>query len=586
MSSLIEVLYRLKLRYLLFLILLFSGIIPLAISSSLLIRQNTDILRTQEKSYLARSSQSLSQELDGFLLETRGRLEQLGDSVLAAPARGGLRDRLREGWITERAGTFLAANPEILAVRLMDLEGIGPQFASTALPSEVLKPLEDAFRAFSQSGDVAYEFVGGSGLGAALMVIAVSAGPDEGERIVVEALLEMAPMESFFRSEATGDVAVFLLDSSGAILWSEGSTSEMDAALMQSHLAREAAASPGTQTAEYEITVGGEKREMLARVSPVPQAGWGVLVQKPAARAFGAVRQMIFKTALSTALLVGLALVGAVLVAGRFSRPIQELTHTSHEIALGNFGKRVEVSGPGAEIAQLATDFNRMSSHVEASVDRLREAAQQDRELFIGSMRAFVAAIDAKDPYTRGHSERVAAHSRTIAKQLGLSAEDQHVIWVGALLHDVGKIGIDDRVLKKGGVLSDAEYEQMKLHPVIGAQIMSRIQRLKAMIPAIRWHHEAWGGSGYPDGLFGEQIPLMARIVAVADTFDAITTNRPYQRAYEAAFAVQRVRELAGKRFDAKVVTAFLRAFEAGEVQLRQAPAPVAPQADAAAISS
>jgi putative nucleotidyltransferase with HDIG domain len=320
---------------------------------------------------------------------------------------------------------------------------------------------------------------------------------------------------------------------------------------------------------------------MLARVSSVPHAGWGVLVQKPASRAFGAVRQMMVKAALSTAVLVVLALTGAVLVAGRFSRPIQQLTQTSHEIALGNFGKRVEVSGPGAEIAQLATDFNRMSTHVEASVDRLKDAAQQDRELFIGSMRAFVAAIDAKDPYTRGHSERVAAHSRTIAKGLGLSAEDQHIIWVGALLHDVGKIGIDDRVLKKSGILSDAEFEQMKLHPVIGAQIMIRIQRLKLMIPAIRWHHEAWGGSGYPDGLVGEQIPLMARIVAVADTFDAITTNRPYQKAYEPAFAVQRVRELAGKRFDAKVVTAFLRAFEGGEIQMRQTTAPASEEANA-----
>ena len=584
MSSLTEFLYRLRLKHLLFLILLFSGIIPLAISSFLLIRQNTDILRTQEKSYLARSSGFLSQELDGFLVETRDRLEQLGDSVLAAPARGTLQERLREGWITERARRFLATNPGFLAVRLLDPTGIGPQFASVPLTPQVLRALEAAFVASAESDEVAYEFIGRTELGTALMVISVPAGPATGEQMVIEAVLEMTPMESFFQSEAVENVAVFLVDSSGSVLWSEGSSAEMDEALAQSDLARESAALPGTQTAEYALTVGGQRFEMLARVSPVPQAGWGVLVQKPAARAFGAVRQMIFKTGLSTALLICLALVGAVLVAGRFSQPIQELTRTSHEIALGNFGMRVEVSGPGAEIGQLATDFNRMSSHVEASVDRLKDSAQQNRELFIGSMRAFVAAIDAKDPYTRGHSERVAAHSRTIAKRLGLSADEQHIIWVGALLHDVGKIGIDDRVLKKGGVLSDAEYEQMKLHPVIGAQIMSRIQRLKSMIPAIKWHHEAWGGAGYPDGLAGEQIPLMARIVAVADTFDAITTNRPYQRAYEPAFAVQRLRELAGKRFDAKVVTAFLRAFEAGEIQLRES-APLQSESSAAVSS-
>ncbi len=113
----------------------------------------------------------------------------------------------------------------------------------------------------------------------------------------------------------------------------------------------------------------------------------------------------------------------------------------------------------------------------------------------------------------------------------------------------------------------------MKLHPVIGAEIMSRIEQLKEMLPAIRWHHEAWNGKGYPDGLRGEQIPLMARIVGIADTFDAITTNRPYQRAYEPSFAVETITKLVGSRFDAKVVTAFLRAFEAGLIQLRSDPA-------------
>ncbi|MDH3254817.1 MAG: HD domain-containing protein [Acidobacteriota bacterium] len=569
MRSLLGYLYRLKLRQLLFAILLFSGIIPLAISSFLLIRQNKDILRTQEKSYLARSSEFLSQEVDGFLVETRRRLEQLGDSVLAVPGES-VESRLRQEWIEQRAHRFLEANPGFLALRLLDPKGVGPQYASTPLTSSVLSSLEEVFRRSVESQQVAYGFVGREELGSVSVVVAVPAGVGEGEAIIVQGLLEATPMESFFLREAVGDVAVFLIDDAANILWSEGSNEDLDQALAQSDIARESSVLPGTQTAEYELTVAGKAQEMLARVSPVPAAGWGVLVQKPAARAFSAVRQMIFKTALSTAVLIGLALLGAVMVAERFSRPIQDLTQSSHEIAQGNFGQRVEVTGPGAEIGQLATDFNRMSTHVEASVRQLKDAAQDNRELFIGSMRAFVAAIDAKDPYTRGHSERVAAHSRTIAKRLGLNPEEQHKIWVGALLHDVGKIGVDDRVLKKGGVLSDAEFEQMKLHPVIGAQIMSRIERLKAMIPAIRWHHEAWGGTGYPDGLSGEQIPLMARIVAVADTFDAITTNRPYQRAFEPAFAVQRVKELAGSRFDAKVVTAFLQAFEAGEVQLRR----------------
>jgi HD-GYP domain-containing protein (c-di-GMP phosphodiesterase class II) len=147
-------------------------------------------------------------------------------------------------------------------------------------------------------------------------------------------------------------------------------------------------------------------------------------------------------------------------------------------------------------------------------------------------------------------------------------------VWIGGVLHDVGKIGIEDRILKKGGVLTAEEYEQMKLHPGIGADIMTPIDQLREMIPGIRWHHEAWNGQGYPDKLKGEQIPLIARVIAVADCFDAITTNRPYQRAYTAEFAVETITKLAGSRFDARVVTAFLRAFEAGEIRTREESAP------------
>jgi HD-GYP domain-containing protein (c-di-GMP phosphodiesterase class II) len=161
----------------------------------------------------------------------------------------------------------------------------------------------------------------------------------------------------------------------------------------------------------------------------------------------------------------------------------------------------------------------------------------------------------------------VAAVSRTISRYLGLPEEVQHKVWIGALLHDVGKIGVEDRILRKEGVLTPEEFEQMKAHAPMGADIMMPIEQLKEMIPAIRWHHEAWNGRGYPDGLKGEQIPLFARIVAVADTFDAITTNRPYQQAYSLQFAVETITRLTGSRFDAKIVTAFLRAFEAGEIR-------------------
>ncbi len=302
--------------------------------------------------------------------------------------------------------------------------------------------------------------------------------------------------------------------------------------------------------------------------------------------AFAAVGRMIYRTVLISLLLVALAAFFALLASRWVGKPVQHLAETSHEIAAGNFGQRVDTLGLTFEMADLADNFNRMSGHVESYVEQLKRAAAANRELFIGSIRAFAAAIDAKDPYTRGHSERVAAVSRSIASSLGLEADFQQHVWLGALLHDVGKIGVDDRILKKGGVLTPEEFDQMKLHTVIGAEIMARIEQLRDIVPAIRWHHENWNGRGYPDALRGEDIPLIARIIAVADTFDAVTTSRPYQQAYTLEFAVETITKLTGTRFDAKITTAFLKAFNTGLIEnaIRRASQPTEQMEASAAL--
>ena len=326
---------------------------------------------------------------------------------------------------------------------------------------------------------------------------------------------------------------------------------------------------PVAMTTEYELPgPDGDSRRMLAQISPVGATGWAVVVQKPASAAFASIERMVLSAAVATILLVLLALLFAIAAARWLSNPIQRLAETSHGIAEGDFGGRVEGRGLPAELSDLAHDFNRMSGHLEGFIDRLQQAARLNRELFIGSIRAFAAAIDAKDPYTRGHSERVANLSRAIARHLGLPEDTRQKIWIAALLHDVGKIGVEDRVLRKVGQLTDEEYEQMKQHTIIGAEIVSSIEQLREAIPVIRWHHEAWNGRGYPDGKRGEEIPLWARIVSVADTFDAITTNRPYQKAFTMEEAISIITKLTGSRFDAKVVTAFFRAHEHGDVRV------------------
>jgi HD-GYP domain-containing protein (c-di-GMP phosphodiesterase class II) len=560
---------QLKLRYLLFFLLLLLGIVPVLVSNLLLARQNREYLQTQEKTNLTRSAEALSSELNESLANTAHQLGQLGEALLAAPGPDDVTDRLREPWVGAYVGGFMRSNPDLLALRVVERGGAGIRFAPADLRAESGAALDAGFEEARSRGAIVYRFVEATGGNEPNAVIAspVGALPGAEPRLIVEALTRLELIDAVFRREARGAVDVFLIDNTGKMLWSEGADEPMRQAVTKSDLVRDFLRKPLNLTSEYDLDVNGKSQGMLGQVSPVAETGWAVVVQKPAAAAFEFVRRMVWNTLIASLVLVALALAAAAFAASRISQPIQRLASTSHEIAEGNFGQRVEVEGVGAEIAALARDFNRMSGHVQSHVEQLKRAAAVNRDLFISSIRAFAAAIDAKDPYTRGHSERVAAFSRTIARHLALKEEILHRVWIGALLHDVGKIGIEDRILKKGGVLSAEEYEQMKLHPVIGAEILSPIEQLKEMLPAVRWHHEAWNGRGYPDALKGEEIPLLARIVGVADCFDAITTSRPYQRAYAPAFAVETITKLAGSRFDAKVVTAFLKAFEAGEIQ-------------------
>jgi HD-GYP domain-containing protein (c-di-GMP phosphodiesterase class II) len=221
-----------------------------------------------------------------------------------------------------------------------------------------------------------------------------------------------------------------------------------------------------------------------------------------------------------------------------------------------------------AEISELAETFNHMAGDIEEHVEKLQQAAEENRELFLGSIRMLAAAIDEKDPYTRGHSGRVAKYSTIIGDGLGLNAEDLDRVRISALLHDVGKIGVDDRVLKKPGRLTDEEFEIMKQHPSKGANIMRPVAQLKEMLPGIELHHERMDGGGYPFGLQGDQIPMMARIIAVADTLDAITTNRPYQSAMDLEYALDRIRSLAVAKFDPQVVAALEAAVASGRLRL------------------
>ncbi len=188
---------------------------------------------------------------------------------------------------------------------------------------------------------------------------------------------------------------------------------------------------------------------------------------------------------------------------------------------------------------------------------------RQHEELLLCFVRSLVSSLDAKDPYTRGHSVRVALIARRLGAEMKLPEEDLQDIYLSGLLHDIGKIGVDDQILRKPSALTPEEFEQVKKHPVIGYNIVAGLKNLRRIIPGVRHHHESWSGDGYPDGLAGEEIPLMARIMAVADSYDAMGSDRPYRKGMPQQLLENILRKGAGVQWDARVVTAYFNARDA-----------------------
>lgn len=198
------------------------------------------------------------------------------------------------------------------------------------------------------------------------------------------------------------------------------------------------------------------------------------------------------------------------------------------------------------------------------ALDNARLYAAQKRQ-FVETVTALAEAIEKRDPYTGGHVRRVVVYSLLLGREMGLSRSELEQLRLGATLHDVGKIAIPDEVLRKPAPLDRGEFEVMKRHTLDGAEIVSRVRGLRALIPAVRSHHERLDGAGYPDGLGAEAIPLVARIIAVADTYDAMTTDRPYRRGMAPAAAFAEIDRHAGLQHAGEVVAAFRRLFERGE---------------------
>ncbi|MBN1295518.1 HD domain-containing protein [bacterium] len=306
-------------------------------------------------------------------------------------------------------------------------------------------------------------------------------------------------------------------------------------------------------------------------VSRVDMVGWGLVTLSEPIRTNGIMSEMESAAVdmlqrLTFATIIGLLSVGLLagaigaLVAVRFTQPMRKIMSGIAGVGSGDYDLQFAETGP-PDIRQLARTLNSMTDSIRNATRDLHMNAEAMRTMFMGSLTALVTAIDAKDPYTRGHSRRVQLISTTIGREMALPTDQLNELELSALMHDIGKLGIEEALLRKPGLLTPDERRALERHPVFGAEIMRHIPMFSNMLPGLLHHHERWDGSGYPDGLIGEKIPLYGRIIAVADTFDAMTSSRPYQETLTPAEARRLIENWSGTRYDPVVVDAFLKQY-------------------------
>ncbi|HHQ49139.1 MAG TPA: HD domain-containing protein [Acidobacteria bacterium] len=554
--------FRSSLTYPIVATLVLVTVVPVVGVGLLLSTSNREHLMTLEKQFLTRQAVGLAREVSLFF--------QRHETELAATAQAlGAGRPIKGDSFTALVQQMASADPALIELQAVDTSGNGGFARAKELSPATVNALEQLVaqsRAAALEGKtIVRHHVEVPGYPRA---IAIFGYPLESKRWgrwgALVAVLDLEDLDQRLHDNALAGLFITILDGHGKPVLASNSE------LLASHpgnspLVKDFLGRPLRLTRTYDRVIEARKSELLGSIAPVENPPWGVLVERPTRFAFATVRAMQHRTLVATAIAAAAAFGLGLLLSGYLIRPLQELTAVTSEVAEGNLEVRAQIASDN-EIGHLAKNFNHMAGSIEALVRRLRQALRQNQELFLETIRTLAAAIDAKDPYTRGHSERVSSYSMAIAKHLGLDSEAVFRVRIGAILHDVGKLGIRDSILQKPAGLTAEEYAVMRRHPEIGSQIMAPIRMLKDIIPAIRNHHETWDGKGYPDHLAGEQIPLIARIVGVADSFDAMTTNRPYQKAMPLDHVVSQLRAMAGTRFDPRVVEAFVEAVQARDI--------------------
>ncbi len=570
---------KFKLVYFVIITLLLVGLVPLVLTGWFLSEKSAKELRAVENRYQTQLVQEKARQIElfgqryGDLVGSYAKALELSNdlSLLSSPQT------------EEKLGATLKENPNLFALYIKPINGKSLSVSQAKVISEEeiqnlsaleLSRLENKKIVFGQpqkldsSGEIvltiaAPVFVNNSISAAVVAIVSLR----ELSRIMAEtkpiseAELWKAGLPIIFVVDEKGR-AVFHPDAN--VVSSQKSLTDLKIVQEWQATSRQIQSALAPFTAEYE----GEHHAMIGAYSTAnfsDDLNFGVITMQDESKALASVGEMRRQTWMISLAFALIALIVGSLLARQLTSPLSNLVSAAQKIAAGDLSERVKTKHI-AEIDTLGKTFNLMSGKLEEHIAKLAKAAQENRELFVGTVKALAAAIDGKDRYTRGHSERVSRVSVAIGKRLELGAEELETLRISALLHDVGKIAIDDAILKKPSALTNEEFEIMKTHPQAGYKIMSQIPAMKDFLPGMYMHHEMVNGGGYPQGLKGADIPMQAKIISVADTFDAMTIDRPYQKGMMLDAALDRIRSFVGTRYDGKVVEALIEACAEGEI--------------------
>jgi HD-GYP domain-containing protein (c-di-GMP phosphodiesterase class II) len=585
--------FRLPILYLILGVLILVSVVPLYFYATQVVGINRDQLKTQEQVLQSTITGSLAEDISQRHASLGTMLSNLGSAIEVASGSNLTGDHVNSPELRALLEKFVSSSPDVAYATILNDNTKGVSAGKIALDDFMRRELEHAFAA-AQDGrpytGQALEIGDGKDR---RTVILVSMPLMADNRFVgmIGTVVDLNYITKRLQNASTGGLLAYVVDRSGRLVAGADKTYAVGQDMKFIGIVKDFTDLGGkTQvraTKEFNITDKDGKNpvEMLGTYSPVVALEWAVVAQKPQREAYQGVFEMQ-RTANFLAIgLVLIILILSVLAARKITHPIDILAQSSRAIAKGDFSQRVHLKSR-TEIGELADTFNVMTGDLERMVFDLKKAAEENRALFMSSIQMLAGAVDEKDPYTKGHSDRVTRYSVILATELGLLKEEIEKIRISAQLHDVGKIGIEDRILKKPGALTPDEFEIMKTHTTKGATILRPVEMLKEMIPGIELHHESLDGRGYPHGLKGDAVPQMPRIITVADTFDAMTTNRPYQAAMDPEYVVRIINSLANTKFDPRVVAALTAVFESGKLRLHRAATVSADQAAAAAAAS